>query len=40
MLDDLFSTQEMRDDAKLERVKNIPLDELQPFKNHPLNIFV
>lgn len=37
-LDDLFSTQEMRDDAKLERVKNIPLDELHPFKNHPFKI--
>lgn len=37
-LDDLFSTHEMRDDAKLERVKNIPLDELHPFKNYPFKI--
>ena len=37
-LDDLFSTQEMRDDAKLEKVQNIPLDELHPFKNHPFKI--
>lgn len=37
-LDDLFSTQAERDDAKLERVKNIPLDELHPFKNHPFKI--
>ena len=37
-LDDLFTTQEMRDDAKLERVKNIPLDKLHPFKNHPFKI--
>ena len=37
-LDDLFSTQEMRDDAKLERVRNIPLCELHPFKNHPFKI--
>lgn len=35
-LDDLFTTQEMRDDAKLERVRNIPLVELHPFKGHPL----
>ena len=35
---DLFTTQEERDDAKLERVKNIPLDELHPFKNHPFKI--
>ena len=31
-LDDLFSTQAERDDAKLERVRNIPLAELHPFK--------
>lgn len=37
-LDDLFTTQVERDDAKLERVKNIPLDELHPFKNHPFKI--
>lgn len=37
-LDDLFTTQEMRDDAKLERVQNIPLNELRPFKNHPFKI--
>lgn len=37
-LDDLFTTQEMRDDAKLERVQNIPLAELYPFKNHPFKI--
>lgn len=38
VLDDLFSTQEERDDAKLERVKDIPLYELHPFKNHPFKI--
>ena len=37
-LDDLFTTQAERDDAKLERVKNIPLDELHPFKNHPFKV--
>lgn len=37
-LDDLFTTQEMRDDAKLERVKDIPLCELHPFKDHPFKI--
>lgn len=37
-LDDLFTTQEMRDDAKLERVQNIPLHELHPFKDHPFKI--
>ena len=37
-LDDLFSSQEERDDAKLERVKDIPLTELHPFKDHPFKI--
>ena len=37
-LDDLFTTQAERDDAKFERVKSIPLDELHPFKNHPFKI--
>lgn len=37
-LDDLFTTQEMRDDAKLERVQNIPLNELHPFKDHPFKV--
>lgn len=37
-LDVLFSSQEERDDAKLERVKEIPLAELHPFKDHPFKI--
>ena len=37
-LDELFSSQEERDDAKLERVKEIPLPELHPFKDHPFKI--
>lgn len=37
-LDELFSSQEERDDAKLERVKDIPLYKLHPFKNHPFKI--
>ena len=37
-LDELFSSQEERDDAKLERVKDIPLYELHPFQNHPFKI--
>lgn len=37
-MDDIFTTQEMRDDAKLERVHNIPLAELHPFKDHPFKI--
>lgn len=37
-LDELFSSQEERDDAKLERVKEIPLYELHPFRDHPFKI--
>lgn len=37
-LDDLFTTQEQRDDAKFERVQNIPLCELHPFKDHPFRV--
>lgn len=37
-LDELFSSQEERDDTKLERVKDIPLYELHPFKDHPFKI--
>ena len=38
LLDDLFSSQEEREDAKLERVQIIPLDQLHPFKDHPFKI--
>lgn len=37
-LDELFSSQEERDDAKLERVKEIQLNELHPFKEHLFKI--
>lgn len=37
-LDNLFSTEEERQDAKLEKVQNIPLSELYPFKNHPFHV--
>ena len=37
-LDDLFSTQEERDDAKLKRIYEIPLDEIDDFPNHPFKV--
>ena len=37
-IDAIFSTQAERDDALLERVHNIPLEELHPFKDHPFKI--
>ena len=36
--DDLFSTEESRQDAKLEKIREIPLSELHPFKNHPFKV--
>lgn len=36
--DDIFSTEEIRTDEKLEKVQNIPLSELHPFKNHPFKV--
>ncbi len=37
-LDDLFSSQESRDDAQREKVQEIPLSDLFPFKNHPFKV--
>ena len=37
-VDAIFSTQAERDDALLERVHNIPIEELHPFREHPFKI--
>lgn len=37
-VDDLFSTQEIRDEAKLERVINLPPGEISDFPNHPFKV--
>lgn len=37
-VDDLFSTQESRDEAKLERVINLPPGEISDFPNHPFKV--
>ena len=37
-VDDLFATEEIREDAQREKVQNIPLGELHPFKNHPFKV--
>ena len=36
--DDLFSTEESRADDQREKVMEIPLSELHPFKNHPFKV--
>ena len=38
MLDDLFSTQEERDDAKLSKIRDIPLIEIDDFPEHPFKV--
>ena len=37
-VDDIFQTEENRADAQRERVQEIPLDQLKPFKNHPFKV--
>lgn len=37
-VDDLFTTQAERDEEKLERVVEIPLDEISDFQNHPFKV--
>ena len=37
-VDDLFSTEESRTDAQREKVMDIPLSELHPFKDHPFKV--
>ena len=37
-VDDLFSTEESRADAQREKVLEIPLTELHPFKDHPFKV--
>ena len=36
--DDIFSTEESRAEDKLEKIQEIPLVELHPFKNHPFKV--
>ena len=36
--DDIFSTEESRADQAAEKIQEIPLSELHPFKDHPLKV--
>ena len=36
--DDLFTTEEIREDTKREKVMEIPLEQLHPFRNHPFKV--
>ena len=37
-LDDLFTTQEQRDDEKLSKIRDIPLTEIDDFSDHPFKV--
>lgn len=37
-LDELFSSQEERDDAKLKRIYEIPIDQIDSFPDHPFKV--
>lgn len=38
MLDELFSSQEERDEAKLSKIRDIPLEEIDDFPDHPFQV--
>ena len=37
-LDELFTTQELRDDAKLSKIRDIPLELIDDFPGHPFKV--
>ena len=37
-LDELFTTQELRDDAKLSKIRDIPLELIDDFSGHPFKV--
>ena len=37
-LDELFTTQELRDDAKLSKIRDIPLELIDDFPDHPFKV--
>ena len=36
--DDIFSTQEMRDEEKLSKIRDIPLEQIDDFPDHPYRV--
>lgn len=38
LTDNLFSSEQERQDAKLEKIQILPLTELHPFRNHPFQV--
>ena len=38
--DDLFQTSESREEAKLSRIRDIPLPEIDEFPDHPFKVLM
>ena len=36
--DDLFTNEEQRQEAKLEKIMELPISEIHEFKNHPFKV--
>lgn len=39
-VDDFFTTQEQRDDIRLEKIINIPIKDISDFPNHPFKVII
>ena len=39
-LDDLFKSQEVRDEEKLSKIRDIPLSQIDDFPDHPFKVFI
>ena len=37
-LDELFTSEEQRQEAKLEKIMELPISDIQEFKNHPFKV--
>ena len=38
--DDLFETDQSREEAKLSRIRDIPISEIDEFPDHPFKVFI
>ncbi len=38
--DDLFQTDESREEAKLSKIRDIPISEIDEFPNHPFKVLM
>lgn len=38
--DDLFETDQSREEAKLSKIRDIPISEIDEFPDHPFKVFI